>query len=384
LIRGLLEALNVIYIPAGLIVTCRVNLLELHEGVTVLTWIGIIVCLSQSALLSGLNLGLFSLSKLELEVEARQGNARAQRVLSLRKDANFALVTILWANVGVNVLLALLSGSVMGALAAFLFSTVVITIFAEIIPQSYFTRNALRMASLLAPVLRFYQLLLYPVARPTAWVLNAWLGQEMISYYREHDMRRLIQLHMESSQSDIARIEGQGALNFLDIDDVPLEQEGELLDPDSVIEMEFDNGRPRFPAFSGSPDDAFLQAVNRSGKSWVVLVDGAGEPRLLLDANEFLRDALFSKDRTRPLRHCHRPVLVRDGQRKLGELIQRFKVYSGPEGDEIVDEDVFLLWGDEPRVVTGNDILGRLLRGIVPQSSIPAHDPMTADQPSPQ
>ncbi|TVS12842.1 MAG: Mg2+ and Co2+ transporter CorB, partial [Wenzhouxiangella sp.] len=39
----------------------------------VLVWSGIILCLSQSAMLSGLNLGLFSLGKLELEVQARKG-----------------------------------------------------------------------------------------------------------------------------------------------------------------------------------------------------------------------------------------------------------------------------------------------------------------------
>ena len=62
-----------------------------------LTWIGILLCLSQSAMLSGLNLGLFSLSKLELQVEAKCGNRRAQRVLAVREDVHFALMTILWA-----------------------------------------------------------------------------------------------------------------------------------------------------------------------------------------------------------------------------------------------------------------------------------------------
>ena len=39
---------------------------------TLLLWVGVLFCLSQSALFSGLNLALFSLSKLELEVEARK------------------------------------------------------------------------------------------------------------------------------------------------------------------------------------------------------------------------------------------------------------------------------------------------------------------------
>ncbi len=336
-----------------------------ETSMNVLTWSGIILCLSQSAMLSGLNLGLFSLGKLELEVQARKGSRQAQKVLALRADANFALVTILWGNVGVNVLLALLSGSVMGAVTAFLFSTVVITIFAEIIPQSYFTRHALRLAALLTPVLRVYQIVLYPVAKPTALALDAWLGDETIRFYPERDLRQLIELHMESRESDIARVEGQGALNFLEIDDVRLVEEGESLDPDSVLRLDFDGNRPCFPAFEPNPADAFLQAINRSRKSWVVLLDRADRPRLLLNADEFLREALFEPERFRPLRHCHRPLLAERGDQRLGELIPRLKVLSGPDGDEVVEDDVILLWTDQPRVITGSDILGRLLRRIV-------------------
>ncbi len=331
----------------------------------ILTWSGIILCLSQSAMLSGLNLGLFSLGKLELEVQARKGNPQARKVLALRQDANFALVTILWGNVGVNVLLALLSGSVLGGVAAFLFSTVVITIFAEIIPQSYFTRHALRLAALLTPVLRLYQIVLYPVAKPTALALDAWLGDEIIRYYPERDLRQLIELHMESRESDIARVEGQGALNFLEIDDVRLADEGEPLDPDSVLRLDFDGDRPCFPAFEADPADEFLQAIHRSRKSWIVLLDRAERPRLLLNADEFLREALFAPRDFRPLRHCHRPILVERGEQRLGELIPRLKVLSGPDGEEVVEDDVILLWNERPRVITGNDILGRLLRRIV-------------------
>jgi len=331
---------------------------------TALTWIGIILCLSQSATLSGLNLGLFSIGKLELEVESKKGNPRAKRVLGLRQDANFALVTILWGNVAVNVLLALLSGSVMTGVIAFLFSTVVITVFAEIIPQSYFSRNALKMASLLAPVLRFYQFLLYPVARPTAWVLDRWLGGEEIRFFRERDLRQVIRLHMEASDSEIARVEGQGAINFLELDDVPMDDEGEPVDPESVVELPFESGRPVFPKIEPRPDAPFLVDVNKSGKSWVVLVDPDREPQLVLRVEDFIREALFTPDRFRPLRHCHRPIIVRDEKKKLGELITRYHVRRGDPTDDIVEDDVILLWGDERRVVTGTDILGRLLRGI--------------------
>ena len=64
------------------------------------------------------------------------GNAAAKSVLDLREDPNRVLTTILWGNVGINVLLALLSNSVMAGVQAFLFSTIVITFLGEIIPQA--------------------------------------------------------------------------------------------------------------------------------------------------------------------------------------------------------------------------------------------------------
>ncbi len=331
---------------------------------TALTWIGVLLCLSQSAILSGLNLGLFARSKLELKVEASKGDARAQRVLHLREDSNFALVTILWGNVGVNVLLALLSGSVLGGVAAFLFSTVVITIFAEIIPQSYFSRHALRVASVLYPVLRFYQFLMYPVARPTAWVLDRWLGGEEIRYFPERDLHQVLDLHMRAGESEIARVEGRGARNFLELDDIAVRHEGEPVDPASILTLEFDGDRPRFPHIEPRVDDPFLRSINRSACSWVIVTDPNGAPRRVLRAADFTREALFAPERFDPLHHCLHPVVVRDGSRRLGELIPHFRVRPAHEGDTVLGEDVILLWDEQRRILSGTDILGRLLRGV--------------------
>jgi CBS domain containing-hemolysin-like protein len=147
---------------------------------------------------SGLNLAFFSLSRLQLEVEMKQGNIAAGKVLSARQDSNFLLTTILWGNVSINVLLTLLSDSALAGMAAFLFSTIFITIFGEILPQAYFSRNALRMASLLSPVLKFYQFILSPVARPCAIFLDKWLGKEGIDYLREKELTSMIRAHMDA------------------------------------------------------------------------------------------------------------------------------------------------------------------------------------------
>jgi metal transporter CNNM len=336
-----------------------------------LTWIAIGLCLSQSATLSGLNLACFRSSRLFLEVETAQGNRDAKRLLALREDANFLLATILWGNVAVNVLLALLSGSVMTGVAAFLFSTVVITVVGEILPQAWFSRHALRVASALSPVIRGYQLLLFPVAKSTALILDLWLGREAIVYYEERDLRDLLRLHAFSSETEIGRMEGMGALNFLDLDDLPLRQEGEPVDPRSIVELEFEGGRPRFPALAPDPSDPFLKRIHDAGQSWIVLVDGEGAARLVLDADGFLRDALFRPDTFDPLAHCHRPLLFHDGSVPLGRAVPRFRVEPAHGEDDVLEEDILLLWGDERRVITGTDLLGRLLRGVVRRGAVP-------------
>lgn len=86
-----------------------------------LTWIAIGLCTLQTGIFSGLNLALFSVSRLRLEVEAASGNTDAAKLYALRADSNFALAAIIWGNVATNVILTLLSESVLAGLGAFFF-----------------------------------------------------------------------------------------------------------------------------------------------------------------------------------------------------------------------------------------------------------------------
>jgi CBS domain containing-hemolysin-like protein len=168
-------------------------------------WIGIVLCIVQSALLSGLNLAVFSLSQLRLQLEADGGNDDAARVLELRRNSNNVLATVIWGNVSTTVLLTLLSDSVLAGIGAFLFSAVAITLFGEIFPQAYFSRNALRMTALFSPFLNFYRGVLYPLAKPTALLLDWWLGREGIACLAERDLRSLL-LRSAASGGDIGRL----------------------------------------------------------------------------------------------------------------------------------------------------------------------------------
>ena len=336
--------------------------------------VGIFFCLTQSALFSGLTLGLFGLSRLKLEIEVESGNQDAAAVLELRRDANLLLTTLLWGNVSINVLLTLLTDSVLSGLWAFFFSSVCITLFGEILPQAYFSRNALRMGILLAPVITFYRFILYPVSKPSALLLDRWLGKEGVLYFKEEDIRIMMQKHMESRDSDIGRMEGTGALNFLSIDDLPIGDEGEIVDPVSIIPLETEFDLPVFPVFERTPEDPFLLQVQESGKKWVILTSVDGDPRLVLNADLFLRDALFGTEPFRPYSYCHRPIVVSDAVTPLGEVIQKLRVHPEHSEDDVIDNDLILCWEKEKRIITGADLLGRLLRGIAgrrPQFIIP-------------
>jgi len=327
-------------------------------------WLGITLSLVQAGIFSGLNLAVFSVSKLRLQVEASGGNRDAQRVLALRGDSNLLLATILWGNVAVNVLLAQLASSVLAGLLAFLFSTVVLTLAGEIFPQAYFSRNALRIASRLSPMLRLYRILLFPVAKPTALLLDLLLGSEQVNYLTEPSLRELITLHTREEDGEVSPLEAQGAINFLALDDLPVAREGEPLDPHSILQLQFTNGRPLFPDFERTRKDAFIQDIHRSGKKWIVLASSDGTPQLVLNADGFLREALLGCDSFTPLAYCHRPLVVTHAEVKLGELLPRLSVQSEHSEDDVIDNDIILLWGNQKRVITGADILGRLLRGI--------------------
>ena len=327
-------------------------------------WLGIFVCIAHSAMFSGLNLAFFSLSRLRLEAEAGAGNAAAAKILTLRRDSNRLLTTILWGNVAINVLLTLLSNSVMLGAAAFVFSTFLITFAGEIIPQAYFSRHAMRMASMLAPVMRFYQRLLYPVAGPSAWMLDRLIGEEQILFMRERQLKGVIEKHIESDGAEIDFIEGRGALNFLDIDDVPISEEGEIVDPGSIVTLPTKVDLPLIPEVA-SPTDPFLVAVNASGRKWVILIDEDGKPQLVLDADAYLRAVMTDAAAVDAYSHCHRPILVTDSNSPLGHIIERLREGIDVDSDAAIDKDIVLLWTDEvKKVITGADLLGRLLRGI--------------------
>ncbi len=83
----------------------------------------------------------------------------------------------------------------------------------------------------------------------------------------------------------------------------------------------------------------------------------------MLDSDGLLRNILMQEE-VDPHRFCHRPVLIRERESPLGEAIIRLRLEPDPS-DHVLEKDIILVWGEERRLITGADILGRLLRGVL-------------------
>jgi hypothetical protein len=73
----------------------------------------------------------------------------------------------------------------------------------------------------------------------------------------------------------------------------------------------------------------------------------------------------------------HRSFIVRDLQTRLGDVIGQLKVVPEWPDDDVIDNDLILVWGSQKRIITGSDLLGRLLRGI---ATVKARNPAPSDR----
>lgn len=330
-----------------------------------LTWLAIALCLMQSAIFSGSNLAFFSLGRMRLEAEVEKGNKDAVKVYHLRKDANLLLCTILWGNVSVNVLLAMLSGSVLTGMWGFVFSTVGITFFGEIIPQAYFSKHALRVGAKLSPLLSFYRIILYPVAKPCSFILDGWIGKEGLTLYGERDIEIILEKHISEKSSEISANEGRGALNFLDLDDRFVSSEGSIVHPESVYSFPSQLDLPSFPMPDTHEGGKFIEALKKYPHIMAIIVNEQGLPKLVVKTTEYLSKLYSQGESVDIYSCCYRPVVVSDPKATLDTVLGEFVVEADDKNDDVVDRDVVIYWTeDEKRIITGADIFGRLLRGI--------------------
>lgn len=130
-----------------------------------------------SAICSGLNVGLMSLTVSDLKLKSKLGNHNAVKVLPLRQNYHLSLASILLANVALISATSLVLESRFNGVIAGIASTLLIVVFGEVLPQAYFTRYALMFTARFTPLLRLMIVFTYPLSRPLQLMLDKLFGK---------------------------------------------------------------------------------------------------------------------------------------------------------------------------------------------------------------
>lgn len=170
-----------------------------------------------AAIFSGLNISLMSLSIPDLKRKAKLGDARAKRILPLRKNAHLSLSSILFANVAVVSASSLLLEHHLNGWAAGIITTILMVVFGEVLPQAIFVKAALKFVALFAPLIQFVTVVTYPLSKPLAMALDRLLGHETNRLHTRAELGMLISEHKlgQASELDDGEVEIiQGALQL--------------------------------------------------------------------------------------------------------------------------------------------------------------------------
>lgn len=162
--------------------------------------IGAIVLLVLFAgMMSGLTLGLMSLSLVDLEVLSKSGTPQdrkyAAKILPVVRRQHLLLCTLLICNAVAMEALPIFLDSVVTAWGAILISVTLILLFGEIIPQSVCTRYGLTVGAIAVPLVRVLIFICFPIAYPISKLLDFLLGHGRVALFRRAELKTLVTLH---------------------------------------------------------------------------------------------------------------------------------------------------------------------------------------------
>ena len=266
--------------------------------------IGVILLLIlASAFFSSAETALTAASDARMRQLAGKGNRRAKLVERLRDDREGLIGSILIGNNAVNVIASALATSVFisvlddsGVLWATVTMTVVLVVFAEVVPKTYALNNSDKYALVIAPPVRAVVIILSPLSIALRMLANGLIGSRRDQEAdREEELRGMIELHGADGDADDR--ETQAMLSsVLDLNEISVEQimthraGVKMVDADSDLESllrdVLASPHTRHPVYSGNPDNIIgvlhvkdlLRAVGEQpkGKEEALPRDGRG------------------------------------------------------------------------------------------------------------
>ncbi|PON92174.1 CBS domain containing protein [Trema orientale] len=152
-----------------------------------------------AGLMSGLTLGLMSLSLVDLEVLAKSGKPtdrlHAAKILPVVRRQHLLLCTLLICNAAAMEALPIFLDSLVTAWGAILISVTLILLFGEIIPQAVCSRYGLAVGAAVAPFVRVLVCICFPLAYPISKLLDYLLGEGHDALFRRAELKTLVDLH---------------------------------------------------------------------------------------------------------------------------------------------------------------------------------------------
>ncbi|KAH9646794.1 DUF21 domain-containing protein [Citrus sinensis] len=165
-------------------------------------WVYLVICVglvSFAGLMSGLTLGLMSLSLVDLEVLMRAGQPQdrknAEKILPIVKNQHLLLCTLLIGNAMAMEALPIFLDALLPAWASIVISVTLILAFGEIIPQAVCSRYGLSVGAKLSVLVRLIVIVLFPIAYPISKLLDWLLGKRHSALLRRAELKTLVDMH---------------------------------------------------------------------------------------------------------------------------------------------------------------------------------------------
>ena len=242
-----------------------------------ITSAAIIVLLVMSAFFSGSETALTASSRGKLRSRADKGDRGAERALKITEDNERLIGSVLLGNNLVNILAASLATALFtrafgesGVALATLVMTLLVLIFAEVLPKTYAITNAEAAASWVAPAIRIVILVFSPVVSAVRAFVRVVLRvfgvradpDSHILAVREEIMGAITLGHSEGlvQKEDRDRILGALDLGDRTVEEIMLHRSDiEMIDaslpPQDVLEFVLNSAHTRLPIWKDDPEN---------------------------------------------------------------------------------------------------------------------------------
>ena len=156
-------------------------------------------CILFAGMMSGLTIGLASIDRLTLEIDARgdpEADRMSKRIFPVIDQHHWMLVTLLLCNASALETLPLFLNKMVPEVYAILISVVAVLIVGEILPQAICTGpSQLKIAFYMCPIVTGLMWLTCPLSWPIGKILDRIMGEHEIQRFDNDQLKNLILLH---------------------------------------------------------------------------------------------------------------------------------------------------------------------------------------------